>query len=197
MIRSPGGPLRPLAFALACLAAVPLAAFAQGEPAVTKRAAELRETPAESGRSLASLPAQSAVTRLGDRQGAWVQVKSAAGQTGWVHMFEIGPAQGVGSAGSGTGVLRGVTGLFTRGSAQPVSSATSTIGIRGLGAEDLNNAQPDLQAVDRMEGLRQTESQARQFGNGASLKSNPVEPLPAPARARPSGGDPAATGQMP
>ena len=63
--------------ALALLAGLCGAALAQlGEPAVVKRAAELRDTPSESGRSLATLPAQEPVTRLPERRGAWVQVQT-------------------------------------------------------------------------------------------------------------------------
>lgn len=197
MIRTPGRHTAAAVLAAASLALASAQALAQGEAAVTKRAVELRETPAESAKSLASLAAQSPVTRLAERQGPWVQVRTAAGATGWIHMFELAPAQGsAGSAGGATGVLRGVTGLFTRGATQPTTSATSTIGIRGLEAEDLNNSQPNVPAVTQMEGLRQSESQARDFGRSANLKPAPVDALPAPERARPAATDPAASGQI-
>jgi hypothetical protein len=156
-----------------------MAAHAQGEAAVMKRAGELREAPAESARSLAPLSADSAVTRLGERQGPWIQVRNAAGATGWVHMFDVAPQSSGGNAGSGA--LRGVTNFFNKGNNRPVTTATSTIGIRGLGAEDLAQAQPNLGAVTQMEALRQSESQARAFAGEAALVSVPVEPLPAPA----------------
>lgn len=91
-----------------------------------------------------------------------------------------------------TGVLRGVTNLFSKpGAPRPVSTATSTIGIRGLGAEDLAQAQPNLEAVGQMEALRQSESQAREFAGQASLVPVRVDPLPAPARST------STSGQMP
>lgn len=171
-----------LPLALACTWAQ---AQPPGEAAVTRRAAELREVPGDSSRSLASLPAQAPVTRLAERHGPWVQVRSSTGATGWLHMFDLGPAQG-GAQGQGgaSGVLRGVTSLFSRGSPQATSTATSTIGIRGLGAEDLANAQPNLPAVTQMEALRQSEGQARDFASRASLAAVAVDPLPAPAPAR-------------
>lgn len=175
-----------LPLALACTL---VQAQAVGEAAVTRRAAELRETAGDSGRSLASLPAQTPITRLAERHGPWVQVRTNTGATGWLHLFDVGPAQGgAQSQGGASGVLRGVTSLFNRGGPQPTSTATSTIGIRGLGAEDLANAQPNLPAVTQMEALRQSESQAREFANKSSLAAVPVEPLPAPTRAR-SGSD--------
>ena len=156
------------------------AAQAQGEAAVMKRAAELREAPAESARSVASLPAQSAVTRLGDRRGPWIEVRNGAGTTGWVHMFDVGSAEGAAPGGTtGSGALRGLTNLFTRGGTQRTTTPTATIGIRGLSAEDLAQSTPNLQAVSEMEALRQNERQARAFGREAALKSVDVPALPA------------------
>jgi hypothetical protein len=158
-------------------------AWAQ-EAAVTRRATELRATPADSGRSLAALPAQSPVTRGGERQGPWVQVRTAAGATGWLHLFDLGPATTTASADSGGaanavgGALRGVTNLF--GGNRPTQAAT-TAGIRGLGAEDLAQAQPDTAAVAQMDKLRQSEADARAFAGSAALRPASVTPLPAPA----------------
>jgi hypothetical protein len=59
--------------------------------------------------------------------------------------------------------------------------STSTVGIRGLGAEDLANAQPNLAAVAQADANRANAAQARQFAGGASLSSRQVEPLPVPA----------------
>lgn len=178
-----------LPLALACAAAA-----AQGDPAQTRRAVELRETPGESGRSLASLPAQAPLTRLDERQGPWVKVRIPAGATGWVHLFDV-TLQGA-TESQGGSALRGVTSLFSRGGAQPMTSATSTIGVRGLGAEDLAKAQPNPAGVTQMEALRQSESEARAFAAEASLGSVPVEALPAPSRLRSSpGGDPSNPGQ--
>jgi hypothetical protein len=83
-----------------------------------------------------------------------------------------------------TGALRGITSLFNRNSAGTATTLpTSTIGIRGLGAEDIANAQPNPAAVGQMEALRLDEAQARSFAAGASLSAVAVDPLPAPARA--------------
>lgn len=168
----------------------------QGEPAVLKRPAQLREAPGDSGRSLASLPAQEPVTRLGDREGGWIKVQTRTGVAGWVHMFDVGPAgfgSGAGTSASGSGNsvssgLRGLSNLLTGGSGSP-QVATSTIGIRGLEAEDLARAQPNLNAVGQMEQLRQSEGGARAFAAEAALVAATVPALPAPARgSAPQGG---------
>lgn len=176
-------PFRPRAL-LALLLACAWPVLAE-EAAVTRRATELRESPAESGRSLAALPAQAPLTRLDRRQGPWVQVRAAHGATGWVHLFDVAPANAAvrgegGGIAAGVGdALRGVTGLFGRTSPQPASTAA---GIRGLGAEDLAQAQPDPAAVTRMESWRQSDAEARGFAGRSALQPVAVEPLPAPAR---------------
>ncbi len=184
--RGPG-----LALGLAIAAFCGLGAAQQGEPAMLKRPAQLRDAPGDGGSSLAALPAQEPVTRLGDRQGAWIRVQTRGGIAGWVHMFDVGPA-GLG-AGAGTGAqsganpvtsgLRGLSNLLGGGSTPP-RVATSTIGIRGLEAEDLARAQPNLNAVAQMEQLRQGESGARQFAADAALVAANVPALPVPARSQ-------------
>ena len=171
--------------ALLMLSTLPLASHAQEEAVVVKRASELREAPGNTGRVLAPLPADSAVTRTGERQGPWIKVRTAAGTLGWVHLFDIGPVSGSGS-GSVAGAFRSVTSLFSKSSAQRTTTSASTIGIRGLDAEDLAKAQPDVQAVAKMEALRQSDSEARQFARRAALSPVRVEPLQEPVRTQPA-----------
>lgn len=169
------------------------AAWAQ-EAALTRRAVELRDAPGDQARALASLPAQSPVTRTNERRGPWVQVRTAQGASGWLHLFDVGPAsaapEGGGVAG---GALRGVTSLF--GNARPTPQTASTSGIRGLGAEDLAQAQPNPAGVSRMEAQRQGDADVRAFAQRAGWQPAAVEPLPAPAlppsSSAPSGGSPA------
>jgi len=161
------------------------------EAALTRRALELRANPGDAGASVAQLPAQAPVTRLDGRQGPWVQVRTAAGATGWVHLFDLGPANGGGNSESGasglaSNALRGVTNLFGGGGA-PRQTAGSTAGIRGLEAEALANAQPNPAAVQQMAGWRQSESEARAYADRAPWKAVDVPPLPAASRAPATG----------
>lgn len=216
MIRATNHPALRAVFSAMVLAAAmaatlaPAPGAAQAPPAeagLIKRPAELREAPGESARGLASLAVQTPVTRLGERQGPWIQVRTAAGATGWVHMFDVGPASATASTSpaapggnAATGALRSLTGLFGGNRAQPTTLSTSTIGIRGLGAEDLANAQPNLAAVGQMEALRQSEAQAREFAGGAALAGVAVPALPVPPRPRApqnNGGTPGNPTQMP
>ena len=172
-----------------CLGGLMLAATAlgapvhaqQGDTLTLKRAAELRESPSETARSVAPLAMQSQVTRLGVRQGPWIEVRTAQGASGWVHMFDAGVPPSAQGGNAASGALRGITNLFGKSSAAPaVTTSTATIGIRGLGAEDIANAQPNLDAVARAEALRQDAAHARLFGSTASLSAQLVQPLPVP-----------------
>ena len=179
--------LASLRLAAAVLLAWAGIAMADGDPGIMRRAADLRAAPKDDAQSLISLRAQAPVTRLPGREGAWIQVRTVAGQTGWVHLFDVGSPGASGGAPSGasqagSGALRGLTRLFTPGSASGGTTVpTTTVGIRGLSAEDIASAQPNPAAVAQMEALRQNESQARAFASSASLKSQTVEALPAPA----------------
>ena len=162
-------------------------AWAQ-EAAVTRRATELRDAPSDTGRSVAALPAQSAVTRTNQRPGPWVQVRTAAGATGWLHLFDLGPATTTAASEGGNsllgGALRGV-GSLLGGNTRPATTST-TAGIRGLDAQDLAQAQPDTAAVRQMEGLRPSEADVRSYAQRAAWRPVQVDPLPAPAPARAS-----------
>ena len=72
------------------------------------------------------------------KQGAWVQVKSAAG-TGWIFAFNVN----YGSAGA---AATGAAPSQRRGT-------TATIGIRGLEKEDLKNATFDGKQLDALDGF--------------------------------------------
>ena len=167
--------------ALACAALLAWAAHAQTETMTLKRAAELRQGPSETTASVVSLGAQTQITRLPERQGPWMHVKTDAGQVGWVHMFDVGSAASTTSSGGGaSGALRGLTNFFTNNGAKPTTTATSTVGIRGLGAEDIANSQPNLQTLKQAEGLRADAAQAKRFASEERLTARAVDPLPAP-----------------
>ncbi len=161
-------------------------AWAQATDAQTRSAVELRETPANDGRSLGSLAAQTPVTRTG-RQGGWVQVKTAQGATGWVPLFEVvgtGAANGAaGSSGgnSATAALRGLSSVFGGGGSQTTTTA-SLSGVRGLTEEDISKAEPNQAALQQAEALRVDAGAARQFAAAAPLAARAVDPLPEPPR---------------
>lgn len=162
---------------------LPCIGFAQNEAVLIKRPAQLRDAPGEASRSVLALPVQTALTRLNERQGPWIKVQMPNGTQGWVHLFDITSGGSAPASNAGTGALRNITGFFNRGSAQANASSlpTSTVGIRGLGAEDIAKSQPDVAAVAQLDASRLDAAQARQFAGNASLASRVVSPLPVPA----------------
>lgn len=184
-------PLLFLLLALCLLGAQTVQAQAQTEATLTRRPTALRETPAEASPSLAQLPANTPLERLPERSGAWLKVRvgtatasAVAGATGWVHLFDLGTPEAVVPAGNpATGLLRNVTSFLSRSSVpQSATVTTSTIGVRGLGAEDIARAQPNPAAVDQMDALRTDGDAARQFAVLANLNPVTVAPLPSPAQ---------------
>jgi hypothetical protein len=163
-------------------AQVPAAANNAGEALVTKRQSSLRQEPSESSRSLQTLPLQTQLTRLGDKQGAWIKVSLVDSSQGWVHMFDVTTPAAASSVGStGAGVLRSVTSFLNRGSAQPRNNvSTATVGIRGLNAQDIANATPNTQALQRAESFQLGADQANRFASAASLSRQSVADLPVP-----------------
>ncbi len=150
---------------------------------IVKRATQLRESPAETAPGLAALAPQTPVTRLQARRGPWIEVRSAQGVNGWVHMFDVGTTPVAQGGNFATGALRGLTSFFGGGnSLAPTRTATATIGIRGLGAEDITNAQPNLTAVTLVEALRLDATQAQKFASSAALTPQVIDPLPVPPR---------------
>lgn len=152
---------------------------AQAQEATIKRATELREAPGDQAASRGALAADSSVARTGDRKGSWVKVRTPQGTEGWVHMFDLGSQPATASSNSTASGLRSVGGLFGGGS---TTTATATVGIRGLSAEDIANAQPNPAAVTQAEKMRLSADQARQFASSAPLKPRSVEALPEPPR---------------
>lgn len=183
------GPLwHALARALVAGALCGTAVLAQAQEASIKRATALRAAPGDQSASLGELAPASAVARTGERQGSWVKVRTAQGTAGWVHMFDLGAQPAAATGNSTAGGLRSLGGLFGGGS---TTTATSTVGIRGLSAEDIANAQPNPAAVQEAEKMRLSADQARQFAGSAALQPRSIEPLPEPPR--PASTAPAAT----
>lgn len=123
-----------LASGLALAVAVPLGA-AHAQTAVTKRATELRESPADTAPSLGSIPANTQLTRTNERNGPWVKVQTPEGASGWVHNFDMGAANSAtpsGNNNASTGSMRTLGGALGRGGSS-TTTPTATAGTRGWG----------------------------------------------------------------
>lgn len=173
----------------ACLVA--WAAQAQTAQTLTvKRDTEVRKQPDASAESVMPIAASSTVLHHGERQGAWMRIKADTGKQGWMRLFDLSAAttaaSNSGGGGGGAGnVLRGVGSLLAPGSSKPVT--TSTLGVRGLDANDLAAAQPNPAAVTQGERLRTSEAQAKQFAQRSGLTPRQVAELPDSAAPAPRG----------
>lgn len=171
--------------ALAAALALPaLTTQAQTETLQTKQAISLRDQPSATATTLATLASGTSVTRTPQRSGPWMQVQTASGQVGWVHMFELTASNAGAPASNGlTGALRGLSGFLNRGSNSGTTVATSTAGIRGLSKEDIQNAAPNMAALEKLEQLRADEALARRYASERALVAHSIAALPAPAQA--------------
>lgn len=157
------------------------AALAQsGEAYVVKRNTDMRQNVADD-KTITPLSANTELTRLAERQGAWVKVKLQDGKTGWVHMFALQRAGAAASTASGgsTGLLR-MLGQSLSAGGTPTTTRTATVGVRGLDAGDLGQSGPNVAAVTEAEKLRVDEALARQFAKQVKLTSRDVAELPNP-----------------
>jgi len=171
---------------LPLLLAVPLAgllalvpAWAQTGNFTVKQDTTLHSAPNDAAQGPA-LKANTPVTRLSERQGAWSRVRLANGTMGWVHMFDLKASTAAAAPSSGAGALRAL-GQVAGATSSNQTVATSTAGIRGLDANDIAKATPNMAAVQQAEARKASEAQARQFASRAQLTTQTVEPLPKPA----------------
>lgn len=167
---------------LVLLLACPLMAAAQD--AFTNRSTELKERGDGEGRTLTTLSENTPV-KVVARGGAWTRVE-AGGQSGWVRVFHLRFAASAeaASGASGGGVLSTIGSALT--GQRPAKSANlATTGVRGLSQEELRNANPDAEALRRMQSYRADNAAAERFAREGKLAavevSNPDE-APAPSK---------------
>jgi hypothetical protein len=131
------------------------------QPATTLLDVELKNEPFLDAENTGSIPANTLV-EIRQRKGGWYQIHLPPDTTGWVRMTTLrlkGRDMRPATETTGTG-REGVT---------QVGAAT---GIRGLDADDVTNAAPDLAAVDRLDELRAVDAEIQQFADSAPLLSH-------------------------
>lgn len=171
------------------LASQPLAA---DQLAVTLRDATLVAKPFRDAESIGSISSDTQVIVL-KRKGGWYQVQNKE-QTGWVRLTSLrlkknkgkNKAKGKGKGkNSAPGQLKKpgnldtlgealTGGLFTTGSS---SNVATTTGIRGLDADDIGNAEPDEEALQKLDNYKVSAEQAQRFANQASLNRSKLDYL--------------------
>lgn len=134
----------------------------------------MRRAPLSDAEVVANLPQGAKLTLL-KRQGAWAQVKSEGGSTGWVRMLSLRQGEGGGTGGTGETGIAALLNVARTGS----SGATVTTGVRGLDKEQIRNAQPNPAALQALAGYAANEDEARRFAAGKpQLRAQAVDYLP-------------------
>lgn len=155
---------------LAALLLATLSSTAFGEGATLARDTELRAKPLNDAAVVAPLKAKAVVDVLA-RSGAWAQVKTADGATGYVRLLNLRTSSGA-QGGSGVGQLASV---FRTGS----SGNSVSTGVKGMSEEDLTGATADPAQLTRLGTYKTTAPEAREAARLAGLKATAVEYLPA------------------
>jgi hypothetical protein len=141
------------------------------------KASELKEKPFIDARTLASLPAQSAVTIL-ERNGGWFRVQAAA-QNGWVRMLNVKVTEGAQNLSTGTDLTQAATLATGRAGS---GNIVSTSGLRGLSEEELRTAQPDYAQFDKLNSYGVDKASASSYAKSNGLAGRTVQYLPTPAK---------------
>jgi hypothetical protein len=152
-------------------------AQAQAAMALTSRSTELHAQPQSDSASIATLDVNTRLEVL-SRKGAWSEVRTAAGQVGWVRMMGLSAEAGAAPAASGN-PLAGLGSLLSSG--RNDNAATVTTGVRGLSAEDVQNAQANPAELQQMQKFAADRNTANAFGKRARLAPATLDYLPAPA----------------
>lgn len=163
---------------LALAFSLPAVALQAAEAGRTLVAADLKQQPFVDAATLVNLPADTVLEVL-RRQGGWMQVKTGANE-GWLKMTAVKLGTVAATPGKSGNSLSTLVNLATTGRSGS-SGVTVTTGVRGLGQEELKNAQPDHEAVSRMSSFTAAKNEAAAFAAGAKLQSQTLEYLAAPA----------------
>jgi uncharacterized protein YgiM (DUF1202 family) len=139
--------------AVLALAALCLAAASDGL-VVKIQTTSLRKTPQFFGPAVVSLKAGERLTRIAE-SGAWVQVRTASGLTGWIHKSAVEVPRFALMASAG--------GTKTTATASEAALAGKGFGPQVEGSYKAKHAEADFAAVDRMLQVKIPASELQNF----------------------------------
>lgn len=149
-----------------------LAGNVMAESATTSKSTELMDKASSDASVIGTLANQTRVDVM-ERNGAWTQVKTTAGQAGWVRMTALRLDATTGSnvaPASGGNVLGS---LMTGGRTSNTGSVGT--GVKGLDKEDLRRASPNYSELQKMQANAVSKDSARSFAQRSNLPSVNVE----------------------
>lgn len=133
---------------------------------------DLKSEPFIDSKTLVNLPASSTVDVL-KRQGGWFRVKPAGHGDGWVKLFAV-KLNGAGSDGKGESGMSSLWNVAMKGRSGN-SEVTGAAGIRGLNPEDMKNAQPAPEQMQKLESFSATKSQAESASRQGKLNKQNID----------------------
>lgn len=95
-----------------------------------------------------------------------MQIKASNGQVGWIKLLNV-RTNGAGTSSNGAGTLGNV--IKTGSSGQTV-----TTGVKGLSAEQIEQAEPDFAEVKKMESYASSQAEAARLAQQAKLTPHSV-----------------------
>lgn len=109
---------------------------------------------------------------VGERRGGWYAVTLTDGRSGFVRLATVRFTEQEESESVFGGFWS-----WLNSSSSPQYSGTTTAGIRGLSAEDIQKAEPNEQALARLDDWAVDEREARRFASAVALSSRSVDEL--------------------
>ncbi len=158
---------------LACVCMVMIAPAAAQQVTV-ERDSELRAEARLDAKVVATLK-PGATGEVTAKNGAWLNIRTAEA-TGWLFSFNVRFASAQQASGSGAGNAAGVGRLF--GPRQNIN-VTSTIGIRGLEADDLRQARFDAEQMRLLDQYSASRADAESRAQSSGLSAAQVDYLDA------------------
>lgn len=155
-----------------------MATAAAGGPGYTVSDCQLMDEPYRDATPTAALPEGSDIQIL-KRKGGWLNVAFGE-KKGWVRMSKIRKGTASEDPDGATeigGVLNLATGRAGTG------NVVATTGVRGLGEEELTNAQFNAAETAKLETFTATDEQATEFAADGDLIVQEVAFISAPAKA--------------
>lgn len=140
-----------------CLLLISSVAFA--EPGIVIRKTDLRDKPFLDAAAISSIAADTRI-EIRSRKGAWMEVKLPNGQLGWIKLLNVRTSTG--STSSNTALAN----VIKTGS----SGKTVTTGVKGLSAEEIQNAVPNLAEVRKMSSYAASPQEAQNSAAASQLR---------------------------
>lgn len=140
-----------------CIFLISSSVFAQSGTVVRKT--DLRDKPFLDAAVIAPIAANTPI-QIQANKGAWMQVKAANGQIGWIKLLNVRTSGG----GSNSSSLA-LGNVIKTGS----SGQTVTTGVKGLSAEQIQYAEPNAAEVAKMDNYATSRSEATRAAQQAKL----------------------------